>query len=452
MGTFKHAPAEGQGARAKMLRPKGTGTVAKEGDRYRARLPGSRRTIGLYETKVAAQGALEERLAALSGQTEFAKRTKLAEWMAHMLEVREGMRLRNGVGDRSTVKVRIAGDPIGKLGMAEVSAPELRAWIMRLLARGLSGKSVQNTLTLLRRALQHAVNVGMLERNPARDIEVPRSAKATTRADFEGVLGPDEQARFLVACSWHKPLWRIVAVSMGLGLRRGEALSLRWSDVHADDEDPSVVIRYGKHGGVTKGGKPRRLPLFGMALDALRELKELRRKQARLFEDAGEADLVFPGRHGGKSTKAPIERFHEALRAAGVTRNVRWHDLRHTCGTSLLMGWWGRAWSVVEVQRLLGHSQASTTERYLHARNELIFRAAREMRERDAKETGPFLAEDRQIENTRGDGETQGAATEEDQFRRRDSKPRVVFASPRSTERENAHEHVNGSRGRRRGV
>ena len=50
----------------------------------------------------------------------------------------------------------------------------------------------------------------------------------------------------------------------------------------------------------------------------------------------------------------------------GITRKVRFHDLRHTCASHLVMGTWGRRWSIEEVSKFLGHSDIQVTQRYAH--------------------------------------------------------------------------------------
>ena len=51
---------------------------------------------------------------------------------------------------------------------------------------------------------------------------------------------------------------------------------------------------------------------------------------------------------------------------SGGKRPVRWHDLRHTCASSLVAGWWGHAWRLEEVKEVLGHSSIVVTQRYTH--------------------------------------------------------------------------------------
>ena len=61
---------------------------------------------------------------------------------------------------------------------------------------------------------------------------------------------------------------------------------------------------------------------------------------------------------------------------AGIARRVRFHDLRHTCASHLVMGTWGQAWSLSEVAAMLGHSRTTTTEIYAHLSPDHLFRKA----------------------------------------------------------------------------
>ena len=61
----------------------------------------------------------------------------------------------------------------------------------------------------------------------------------------------------------------------------------------------------------------------------------------------------------------------------GITlRNVRWHDLRHTCASSLVSGAWGRPWRLEEVAKVLGHSSIQTTQVYAHLATSVVQEAA----------------------------------------------------------------------------
>jgi integrase len=84
-------------------------------------------------------------------------------------------------------------------------------------------------------------------------------------------------------------------------------------------------------------------------------------------------------------TKDRVDLFPHYCRLAGLHqdkrhdgRHVRWHDLRHTCASSLVAGWWGRRWTLQEVQAYLGHSSITMTERYAHLAESVVKDAARE--------------------------------------------------------------------------
>jgi len=76
--------------------------------------------------------------------------------------------------------------------------------------------------------------------------------------------------------------------------------------------------------------------------------------------------VLFRSRYGSHRGDSPPEKWHEWIRAAGINRRVRFHDLRHTCGASLISGWWGRSWRIEEIRQYLGHSATRQTERYAH--------------------------------------------------------------------------------------
>src|SRR5205823_6547074 len=79
--------------------------------------------------------------------------------------------------------------------------------------------------------------------------------------------------------------------------------------------------------------------------------------------DAGRAAIE---RAKATPSLAYVDLFEGYLRAIGISRNVRWHDLRHTAGSSLVSGWWGRRWTLEEVQEYLGHESIDATKRYAH--------------------------------------------------------------------------------------
>ncbi|MBI2874932.1 MAG: tyrosine-type recombinase/integrase [Firmicutes bacterium] len=93
---------------------------------------------------------------------------------------------------------------------------------------GLSTQTVGHFHTIIRRALADAVRWGLVVRNVA---EVARSPRISRR-QFQ-VLGPEHVVRLLAAADGHW-LYPLIYLTAHTGLRRGELLELRWSDVNLD--------------------------------------------------------------------------------------------------------------------------------------------------------------------------------------------------------------------------
>jgi integrase len=153
----------------------------------------------------------------------------------------------------------------------------------------------------------------------------------------------------------------LVAVALYSGMRRGELFALRWGDVGTD----SITVRSSVGGHGTKGGAPRVIPMLPPVRAAL---ATLRARGGRLEA----ADLVFQSvtlRRGRVERGAYCATYrprgwHEWITKAGVTRTIRFQDLRHTAATSLLAGWWGHRWPIESVSAYLGHSSIGVTQRY----------------------------------------------------------------------------------------
>lgn len=113
---------------------------------------------------------------------------------------------------------------------------------------------------------------------------------------------------------------------------------------------------------MTKQKKKEHLPLSERALDLLRALKKLNNQESL---------YLFPGRVAGEPIKEVKTFWHTVLKKAEL-KNVRVHDLRHTHASHLVSS--GLSLSIVG--KLLGHTQASTTQRYAHLADEPLRQAA----------------------------------------------------------------------------
>jgi integrase len=135
----------------------------------------------------------------------------------------------------------------------------------------------------------------------------------------------------------------MVLVSLNTGIRRGELFQLRWSDV--DLKQRLLTVR----GSTAKSASTRHVPLNDEAVNVLTTWKG---------KDAN--PLVFPGRNGEAFTT--IKKAWAGLLTAAKIKDFRWHDLRHTFASKLVMA----GVDLNTCRELLGHSDIKMTLRYAH--------------------------------------------------------------------------------------
>lgn len=367
------------------MRPKGTGYVEPQRDgTFRGRLPTGER-LHKHATAAAAGAELDAAIRALNALP--CAGLTLRSHGERFLKARELAGIRGIHTDRSRWRTHVEASFLADLPLRSITRADVRKWLDEVLrsdasppgkhakttVRKVSRQTVQNTLNLLRVAFRFATERELIGDNPARDVRLPRSQGRTH--DPWTYLLPDEQAAILSCAAIAEPDRLLVAFALGTGLRQGELWNLELADVQGD----RLVVRRGSKDKATKSGKLRRVPLFGVAKEALDAWLPL------LEGRPNPHGLVWPLPSGARRPKGKAPKWWgAALEAAGIDpvkrhdgRSVRWHDLRHTCASSLVAGWWGRRWSLEEVRALLGHSSIVVTERYAHLADSALEVAAR---------------------------------------------------------------------------
>jgi len=329
--------------------PKGSGLY-----RVRTRIGGKLKTLAGKLTRGAAH-ALADAQASVRNAQELREGLQLQTFGVAFMARRAEQGVRGVRKDELRWNKHIAAAPIGKLAVSSLLRSDVVEWRDKL--QGMEHRSKLKLLNLLRVALDEAVERGILEANPAREVKLHKSGAARQTDDLEGILTPEEQGALIKAARLRdRPA---VVFALFTGLRLSEQWRLDWSDL----TDTAVIVSKSVGGEAAKSGKVREVPLLPPALEAIAVQRAFQRK----------GSILFPGQRGARrqDTKSPLS-FPTWVKAAGIKRHVTWHDLRHTCATSLLAGWWGRKWSLDEVCKLLGHSSIAVTERYARKLNETL--------------------------------------------------------------------------------
>jgi integrase len=204
--------------------------------------------------------------------------------------------------------------------------------------------SVDRNLQVLRRFFNWCIKQGLATDNPLRRVKFFRADTKRLR-----YLTDEEFARLLGEASkiTRSPYLRAaIEIAVFTGLRRSNVLGLRWEWV----DWLNRVIRVPR----TKSGKPLAVPLNVTAYRVLQ----------RLWSERGDSPYVFShtsGANAGDAVQDLKKGFHTAVANANIS-DFRWHDLRHTFASWLVM----RGASLRAVAELLGHQTMQMTMRYAH--------------------------------------------------------------------------------------
>ena len=254
----------------------------------------------------------------------------------------------------------------GTMKLSKLDTPNIQALYTAKLKGGLKPSSVRYIHAVLHCAMKKAVELRLIRRNPAASARPPKIRQ-------EEITPLDaHQARLLMEAAKGDRFECLYILSLMCGLRMGEALGLKWSDIDLEAGTLRVhrqLQRIREGGGLVfsepKNASRRTIDLPQRALEALRghrkrQLEE-QLKDGEKWQDNG---LVFASSKGTPLDAQNIVNryFKPLLRRSGLPE-IRWHDLRHTCATLLL----GRGVHPKMVQHLLGHGSIQLTlDRYSH--------------------------------------------------------------------------------------
>ena len=241
---------------------------------------------------------------------------------------------------RNQILPYFAGRPV-----ADIDRRAVRNWFASLAATPVAADRSMPVLSVI---MREAEKMGLRPEgsNPCRGIRRYR------RKGRERFLSDGEIRRLSAVLSRHAGRFprqtALVRLLLLTGCRKGELLTLRWSDYR----EGRLFLRDGKTG-------PRTVWLSRPARDILDELDR-------------SGPWVFPATNGGPRRASWLDHFWYSVRAEADLRDVRLHDLRHThASIALRLGA-----TVLAIGRLLGHADPQTTLKYAHPADAMIADAA----------------------------------------------------------------------------
>jgi integrase/recombinase XerC len=234
----------------------------------------------------------------------------------------------------------------GKRSAADLVEADIRAWVSQMHRRGLSGSSIQRSLSAARSFYNYLGRESGRLRNPAASVQAPRKPRKLPKT-----LDADQVDKYLSFDSDSELALRDRAMAelfYSSGLRLAELAAVDVSDI---DPHSKLLTVTGK------GNKTRTVPVGRFALEAIQHWLQVRPATG------DESSPLFTSSRGGRISVRNIQaRLKLQGRKAGMHQDVHPHMLRHSFASHMLES----SGDLRAVQELLGHANISTTQIYTH--------------------------------------------------------------------------------------
>jgi integrase len=342
-------------------RGNGEGSIWKEGKSWRVGVTlDGRRLTKSFSTQSECQSWLQDMKNQVNqGLTYRATQLTLEVYLKKWLLIHKSS-LAPRIGERYEQVARDYILPfIGKYKLKDIRIEKIENLYQDLLKEGKSVRTVHWVHSILHKCLKDALKRGLVGFNAAHGARKPK----LNQKEME-FLNESEVLQFLMFAhgTRNEGLYH---VAIKTGMRQGELLGLKWSDLDWNKR----IIRVQRQVQRIKGqGIVFMRPKTKAALRSIRlgeaTIQTLRRHMAQQQLEkafAGERwenfDLIFPSRVGTPQSQSNLlKEFKVLLKEAGV-KKIRFHDLRHTAASLML----NHGIAILIVSKMLGHSKPSTT-------------------------------------------------------------------------------------------
>ncbi|MDD1775985.1 MAG: site-specific integrase [Candidatus Methanomethylicus sp.] len=268
---------------------------------------------------------------------------------------------------------------LGNVKLQDLRPDQIQSLYNAKVKDGISPRTVLVIHAVLHRALNQALKWGLVGRNPAQAVTRPRLKRSEMK------ILTDIQSRTLLIEAKGSRLEVLLWLAISTGLRQGELLGLRWSDLDRRTCKLHIQrqlqrIKGGQVFSEPKSAAGKRAIVLGNAIiQKLREQAEAQQAERLAAGDTWqENDLIFPSVTGTPWDHSNMYKdFKMLLQQAGLP-DIRFHDLRHTAATLMLQ----QGVHPKVVQERLGHADITLTlNTYSHVLPSMQEEAAAKMDE-----------------------------------------------------------------------
>ena len=354
----------------------GQPTVRKQRDKWVVRLDGidtetgqhRPRQLGTYASQRSARTAAAKFAAdGFEGGGRGTVGWLVDRWVAAKVDITEKSQMQNRWAAGHISK------GLGAIRLDQLDREDIARWYEQLADGGLLNKrSITIIRRVLRAALEDAVDEGLIRRNPAARVPVPKKVVKGERPRVVDAWNEDQIRAFLAAIEGHRWAGPIRLTTL-YGLRRSELLALKWDDLDLEGRTVRVdeaLIEVEGRPVWTEGKNERSRRTFGVDGDTNARMEAHRKFQLeeRLLAgpDWDDQDMVLATQTGNRVSPGNFDQTLDRLVRKAKVPRLTSHGLRHTAATHMVR----QATDLGELRAvadILGHSPEMLMKTYAHA-------------------------------------------------------------------------------------
>ncbi|WP_145038641.1 tyrosine-type recombinase/integrase [Paenibacillus sp. Y412MC10] len=310
-----------------------------------------------FKTKKAAEAA-EAEIRTSINKGDYYEPTKILfkDYMKEWLKSRHD--LSPETVDLYETNLRLYINPVlGEVQLSKINSLHIEQFINSMHEKELGDWSIKRAFSIVNAALNAAVRKDLINKNPSNKVSKPK-----VRRKVMAVWEPEFAFDFLEQTKGKSRYWIAAYLAIMTGMRQGEILGLRWSDIDFENKTLHIQQTVTKNRRIKEGAKTQSsVRSVALSTDTIKTLKEHRaiilQERLQYGEEYHNHDLVVCTNFGGPATTRSVykawERFIEKCKAPKIT----FHDLRHTHVSMLIK----QGVHMKVISERLGHSSISVT-------------------------------------------------------------------------------------------
>lgn len=258
---------------------------------------------------------------------------------------------------------------IADLPIKDLKSLKIQEYYNKLLDNNISINNIKKAHKLLRQFFSYVEKEGYILKNPCLNVSLPKKSRSTetiinerktkfqyfNEAEIKDLLELFDGTRY----------YNIILFALGTGMRKGEILGLQWDDIDFENKEIHVMHNLSYVANITENGKKKYSTLLQTPKsDNSIRIIPMSNKIFNLLDSLPKkSNYVFCNEKGSHFDIKWTEKFwHNKLKDTNM-KDKRFHDLRHTFATMLLLN----GANLIQIKELLGHSSVKITEMYLDA-------------------------------------------------------------------------------------